>query len=234
MTRLKSGDIAASLRDRVLGGEWAETKVVPNERALSVEYGVARNTIRRAVETLVEEGLVTRHVGRGTLIAQPSPPAKAPDGAKDLVQIVRNLAGTSPLDIMNMRLIIEPQAAAAAAANASATELEAIAQAHDIACETTDKTGFEHWDMQFHQRIFTATRNDLLRNLNEILAIIRTQPRIFQIRRRGFTEAGRLETCRQHQAIVAALNARDTEAAADAMRKHLLVRSQTLFGASNL
>ena len=107
MARLKSGDIATSLRDRVLGGEWTDSGVVPNERALSLQYGVARNTIRRAIESLVEQGLVTRHVGRGTLIADPLTP-DTPDAAKDLVQIVRNLAGTSPLDIMNMRLIIEP------------------------------------------------------------------------------------------------------------------------------
>jgi DNA-binding FadR family transcriptional regulator len=231
MIKLKSGDIAASLRDRILRAEWAS--VVPNERALSLEYGVARNTIRRAIESLVEQGLVTRHVGRGTLIAEPLP-SQAPDEAKDLVQIVRKLAGTSPLDIMNMRLIIEPQAAAAAAANASAFELAAIIEAHEQACAETDALAFEHWDMQLHQRIFMATRNDLLHNLNEILAVIRSQPRISGIRRRGFTEAGRLRTCEQHSAIVAALTARDTEAASDAMRQHLLARSHNLFGASVL
>lgn len=233
MAKLKSGDIAASLRDRVLRGEWADTGVVPNERALSLEYGVARNTIRRAIETLANQGLVTRHVGRGTLIADKLP-SQAPDEAKDLMQIARNLAGTSPLDIMNMRLIIEPQAAAAAAANASASELAAIAQAHEAACATTEMEEFERWDMEFHHRIFTATRNDLLRNLNDILAIIRNQPRIVDIRRRGFSADRRLNTCDQHRAIVAALTSRDTEAASDAMRQHLLSRSRTLFGASVL
>ena len=233
MNKLKSGDIAASLRDRVLGGEWREAKLLPNERALSAEYGVARNTIRRATDALVAEGLVTRHVGRGTLIAD-SLPSEAPVGAKDLVQIVRNLAGTSPLDIMNMRLILEPQAAAAAAANASGSELAAITEAYEQGCAATGMEDFERWDMALHHRIFTATRNDLLRNLNEILAIIRSQPRIVDIRRRGFTEQRRLNTCCQHQAIIAALTARDTEAASEAMRLHLLARSRTFFGASIL
>ena len=85
--------------------------------------------------------------------------------------------------------------------------------------------------MQFHQRIFMATRNDLLPNLNEILAIIRNQPRIAGIRRRGFTEEDRQDTCAQHSAIVAALTARDTEAASEAMRQHLLARNRSLFGA---
>ena len=88
--------------------------------------------------------------------------------------------------------------------------------------------------MRFHQRIFMATRNDLLHNLNEILAIIRSQPRIAGIRRRGFTEEGRLGTCAQHSAIVAALTARDTEVASEAMRQHLLARNRSLFGASIL
>ncbi len=231
MTKLKSGDIATDLRDRVLGGEWAATKVVPNERALSLEYGVARNTIRRAVGVLVAEGLVSRHVGRGTLIGD-SLPAAPPAGAKDLVQIIKNLAGTSPLDIMNIRLIIEPQAAAAAAANASASELAAIVEAHDRASATPVMEEFERWDTAFHHSIFAATRNDLLLNLNTILSIIRSQPRISGIRRRGFTEDTRLKTCTQHQAIVTALIARDTDSASEAMRQHLMARSRTLFGAS--
>jgi DNA-binding FadR family transcriptional regulator len=233
MRRPRSGDIASSLRARIAGGEWDEKRLLPNERALSAEYGVARNTVRRAMLSLVEDGLLARHVGRGTeIIGQRAAPVA--DDGHDLVRIVARLAGTSPLDIMNMRLIIEPEAASSAAANASATELAAITEAHETASATTEMFAFEHWDTVFHQRIFMATRNDLLRNLNDVLTIIRSQPRIAGIRRRGFTEERRRSTCEQHAAVVSALIARDPEGSAEAMRQHLAAHSRHLFGASIL
>lgn len=233
MPRPRSGDIASSLRARIASGEWQAQRLIPNERALSVEYGAARNTVRRAVLSLVDAGLLSRHVGRGTeIIGTPAKPV--PEDGHDLVRIVARLAGTSPLDIMNMRLIIEPEAASSAAANASASELAAIAEAHETAAATVEMFAFEHWDAVFHQRIFMATRNDLLRNLNDVLTIIRSQPRIAGIRRRGFTEERRQSTCAQHASVVSALVSRDPEGAADAMRQHLAARSRHLFGASVL
>jgi DNA-binding FadR family transcriptional regulator len=223
--KAKASDIARSLRERIAAAEWSTTSALPNERALSAEYGVARNTMRRAISTLVEAGLVSRHVGRGTIIH-----AERNDSPDDLAPIVRKLSGTSPLDIMNMRILIEPAAAAAAAANANADEIAGIAAAHRAASAETEMEPFQLWDVAFHERIFAATRNELLRNLSEILAVMRTRGSMVEVRRRGFSEVRRQEYCRQHGAILDAIAARDSEAAAAAMRAHLVAQSGNLFG----
>ena len=41
---------------------------MPPERDLADEFGVARNTVRRAVGFLEDDGTVVRHVGRGTFL----------------------------------------------------------------------------------------------------------------------------------------------------------------------
>lgn len=44
---------------------------IPPERALAEEFGVARMTVRQALDDLVSEGRLQRHQGRGTFVARP-------------------------------------------------------------------------------------------------------------------------------------------------------------------
>lgn len=221
MTKRRSAVISADLRERILTGEWAATRVLPNERELAQAYGVARNTLRKALDDLEAEGLVIRQVGRGTELREPID--------RDLVAIMRQILGSSPLDIMNLRIMIEPPATAMAASNSSGTAIAAILEAHEQACTTDEMVSFEHWDMEFHKRIFAGTRNEFLANLHELLAIVRNREPMVAIRRRHFTLARKRAYCDQHAEVVEALLRRDSEAASTAMRNHLLARTRNLF-----
>ena len=221
MAGLKPVEIAASLKGRIAAGEWSATRKLPNERDLARHYGVARNTLRKAIGDLEAQGLLSRRVGRGTEISEPI------DGS--LITIMRHILGSSPLDIMNLRLMIEPPATAMAATNSSVADIEAIREAHDRACAVGEVESFEHWDREFHRRIFEGSRNEFLANLHEILAIIRNREPMIDIRRRDFSPARKRDYCEQHDEIMRALSIRDAEAAGAAMRRHLTLRSQTLF-----
>jgi GntR family transcriptional regulator len=59
--------IRASIRD----GTWQVGEPIPPETALVERFGVARMTIRQALDGLVREGLVVRARGRGTRVARP-------------------------------------------------------------------------------------------------------------------------------------------------------------------
>src|ERR1700726_3006980 len=56
-------------------GRWQEGDRLPTERQLCTQYRMARNTVRRALEALEAEKLITRHVGRGTFKSYSSSPA---------------------------------------------------------------------------------------------------------------------------------------------------------------
>lgn len=60
--------IADHLAERILGGQFPEGFPLPNEYALSCQYGVSIGTIRSAIEELVEDRLVIRKQGRGTFV----------------------------------------------------------------------------------------------------------------------------------------------------------------------
>ncbi len=60
--------ICDGLREAILSGELAEGTRLPTERALAQELGLNRTTVMNAYNELASEGLVERHVGRGTLV----------------------------------------------------------------------------------------------------------------------------------------------------------------------
>jgi GntR family transcriptional regulator len=62
--------IAAILRARIEAGELAPNRAIPSESRLMQEYGVARETARKAVRVLVAEGLVYVVQGRGAYVTE--------------------------------------------------------------------------------------------------------------------------------------------------------------------
>lgn len=64
------GALAASLRQRIVAGEFAPGDALPNEQALAQAEGVALGTMRRALDLLADQGLVDRVHGKGTFVRQ--------------------------------------------------------------------------------------------------------------------------------------------------------------------
>lgn len=218
----KAPKLGSDLQHRLESGEWLPGDLMPNERALATEYGVARNTVRKVLTQLAEDGLIERQVGRGTVVLD------RPDG--QFTGILDHFLDASPLDILNLRIFIEPHSAEAAARNASSVELEAIIEADAKCAETTDLERYEYWDSQFHKRIHQAAHNAFLTDLFDLLSIIRCQAPMMEIRRRSFTEERRLSYESEHEEILNALKNWDGKAAARAMRNHLMSRRQNYFG----
>lgn len=76
--------VASKLRTRIMAGEWATNARLPTEKALAAQFAVGLNTVRRAVEMLVSEGLVVRRQGSGTYVT----PQRAQQGSRFIGAIV--------------------------------------------------------------------------------------------------------------------------------------------------
>lgn len=59
------------VRERVYSREWGVNEPIPSEHELADMLGVSRGTVRMGVKTLVDEGLLVQHPGRGTFVARP-------------------------------------------------------------------------------------------------------------------------------------------------------------------
>jgi len=222
MPRYKASDISKILKERIEGGIWKSDDTLPNERLLAIEFGVARNTVRSALLNLEEADLISREVGRGTIVKQRT--------SDELRRILERVSGASPLDILNLRMIIEPQVAGSCAVHASAQDLTAIEEANTLAAQSHDLETYEKWDNAFHARIYGSTHNSFLINFFDLLAVVRYRVPIMAIRKRAFSEERRLNYCDQHNQILSALKSRNAIAASEAMRNHLATRRKNYFG----
>lgn len=63
--------VADAIRDRIRSGRWPGNYKLKAEVDLATELGVSRGTMRQALQSLVQEGLLTQVQGRGTFVRAP-------------------------------------------------------------------------------------------------------------------------------------------------------------------
>jgi GntR family transcriptional regulator len=66
------------LRRKIFAGKFSREKSLPSEDTLAAEYKVSRITVRQALASLEQEGLVIRQRGRGTFVSEKVKPLKLP------------------------------------------------------------------------------------------------------------------------------------------------------------
>lgn len=64
--------IEQDMRKRVVQGDWTPGMMIPSRKSLSTEYGVDLRTVQRAIASLLDDGTLTAHGGRGTFVRQES------------------------------------------------------------------------------------------------------------------------------------------------------------------
>ena len=126
------------LRQLIASGGLGAGGRIPPERTLANEMGVGRRSLRRALEILEQEGQITRHQGRGTFVQDKSAPVAAPtvlrarDGdlavasAMSAIPFDRILEFTNPLEVIEVRLAVEPVIARLAALRASQSDIRRL------------------------------------------------------------------------------------------------------------
>lgn len=205
------------VRKRIADGTWPAGYRLPAERDLVEQFGIARNTLRKVMDDLEGQGLITRHVGRGTFVA--ATPAPASNGAESLLQRIH---GASPAEVMELRLLIEPQFVELAATRASGRDLQQIVHCLDESEKAGSVLEFEYWDGMLHQAILSAAHNNLLTDLYDAINGVRKQPEWESLKQRSLTPERLTHYRTQHRTIVDALLQRDAQAASSAIREHLL------------
>ncbi|MBN8887208.1 MAG: GntR family transcriptional regulator [Rudaea sp.] len=64
--------LSNELREGILSGRWNPGDTLPSEPELCRQYGISRGTVVRAIEMLIQEGLVQRRQGAGTYVSRPT------------------------------------------------------------------------------------------------------------------------------------------------------------------
>lgn len=207
--------IAERLRTDIVGGAFGRDGRLPTERDLADRFGVARNTVRRAINDLRDEGLVVRHVGRGTFLAGRDAVGSV------LAPSAMAVADISPRDLIEARLLIEPAVAAAAAANATEADVLKLVQAHDASAATEEMETFERHDAEIHKLLFAMAQNQVVVAIDRMLAGLRANADWLAAKRRAYSPALKARYVAQHAEIVEAVRQRSPKSARAAMTAHL-------------
>ncbi|HEX2940479.1 MAG TPA: GntR family transcriptional regulator [Rhodopila sp.] len=205
-------------------GRWGEGEKLPTERELGVQYGVARNTVRRAPKALEAEGLILRHAGRGTFRAPSSLSANPFEVDPEAL---------SSAEVMECRLMFEPALGSLAVLRATQTDFDRLDACLGGAEDARDVSGFEYWDAKLHDTIAAATRNHTIIAIARALALARARLKTewSRLKARSMTPEHRIMLHAQHRAIVDALRHRDRDETQKLLCGHILYVRGRLFGA---
>lgn len=203
---------------------WLDTAALPEdgrlpaEREIAVRLGVARGEVRKAMAVLEAEGRVWRRVGKGTFATRAGAPPAAGEGRGSVAELAD---ATSPPEAMEARLILEPEIARRAALRATAGQLAELRRLAVEMRAVRSWTEYEELDFRFHELIAEAAGNRLLAEVERLVNGVRRAVVWGHLARRPVGPSPDYHSFDEHDAIVAALSARDRRGAAEAMRRHL-------------
>ncbi|WP_377296160.1 FadR/GntR family transcriptional regulator [Rhizobium sp. SGZ-381] len=214
------------LRALLHEGDFGADGKLPTERALSERLGIGRRAVRQALEVLEAEGAVWRRQGSGTFVGQ------RPDTLAGEVGAI--VAGTDFMEIMEVRLRIEPQLAQLAALRAKPSELVRMRELAVKITKSDDADARELWDGALHRQIAQSARNRLFLTIFDVINHVRQNEAWQNIRERARTDNGINLAYAQHADIIDAIASRDPARAGEAMRQHLLMLQERLIRATSL
>jgi DNA-binding GntR family transcriptional regulator len=189
-------EVAELLRQRIFSRELEPGSWI-DELKIAEEYGISRTPLREALKVLAAEGLVTMKVRRGAYVTEVSD--------KDLA------------DVYHLLALLESDAAGVVARKASDAEMEELQALHDeLEATHRQRDRFFAINERFHMRLLEIADNrwrmQMVTDLRKVMKLNRHN---------SLLKAGRIEdSLDEHRALMAALQARQGELAAQRMQEH--------------
>ncbi|HSO97975.1 MAG TPA: FadR/GntR family transcriptional regulator [Solirubrobacteraceae bacterium] len=214
--------VAEQVRRHVALRLIAPGEALPPERELAATFGVGRPTIQHALRLLEADRLVEARRGRhgGTFVSQPAENARAMDEL-----LTRLLHERSELeDALAYRRLIEPRVAREAARTRTRDDLAAISGAIAAMASATSEPDYMRHDTEFHLGVARATHNRFLLSAIEDVRLCLNDA--MSLLPESDTWHRRLSG--EHEAILAAIKARDGDAAEHAMDLHVAASELSL------
>ncbi|MBV8453023.1 MAG: FadR family transcriptional regulator [Deltaproteobacteria bacterium] len=192
---------------------------LPAERVIAESLGASRATVRNALRMLEKRELVRRRVGSGTFVLR---------GVGD----ERNIAEiTSPLELIDVRLAVEPEIARLAVLHGNARD---IREMMDVLAELerigSDFDRFTELDVAFHLSLANATHNPLLVWIYREINSVRRHAQWHAVLDKVLTPQRMKEYNQEHRILFEMLRGRDADGAVKVITNHLVEAQRDLIG----
>lgn len=211
-------DICAAIRDRLASGQLKPGDKLPAERLLAEQLGVGRNALREALRSLEMAGVIELRIGAkgGAFICEGDPA-----GLTQVIEDLLYLGAFSMASLTEARVLMMDTVVRLACQRATPEQLVALADNIELTARLTrsgrlaDRVGNT---IDFYRLLALCTHNPVLETLVASLTHILMKFVQIRIAAGGTPQPGLVETRREFYAL---LLARDADAAAAHMRRHL-------------
>ncbi|EJL79896.1 GntR family transcriptional regulator [Variovorax sp. Varisp85] len=189
-------EVAELLRQRIFRRELEPGSWI-DELKLAEEYGISRTPLREALKVLAAEGLVTMKVRRGAYVTEVS--------EQDLA------------DVYHLLSLLESDAAGVVAERATDAQRAELKALHaELEAAVGNREHFFAINERFHMQLLAIANNkwrdQMVADLRKVMKLNRHN---------SLLKAGRIaESLAEHRSVMAAIEARDAEAAMARMREH--------------
>ncbi|MGA0597495.1 GntR family transcriptional regulator [Enterovirga sp. CN4-39] len=199
-------EVADRIRELIREGE-LEPRARVNELELSERFGISRTPLREAIKILATEGLLELLPNKGARVASISP-----EETDEMIEVVAGLEGTAAE--LACRLITDE-------------EIDAIAERHTRMVEAFragDNVAYFTLNREIHEAIMAASRNATLQGIYATLS-----GRIQRARYAAHKTPEQWQRAlEEHEDMLRLLKARDGEALAALMRRHIRGKAELI------
>jgi DNA-binding FadR family transcriptional regulator len=186
---------------------------LPPERQLCAMLQVSRSVLRDGLDELEQAGRIWRHVGKGTFVGG------RPQSVQSRAEALG--AGTTLSELLEARMVIEPQVARLAALRAEPSDLDLMQRYDACAVKAEDWATWDRWDELLHRAIAEASGNGpMISAVDQIIRIKKHTPWTIT-RAKTFVPALKERYSSEHRAVLDAIANHDPQAAEQAMDRHI-------------
>lgn len=215
LSNIKSTLLAEQVQEQlyqyILDNHYEIGTKIPNEFELARYFGVGRSTIREAVKLLISKGVLEVRRGSGTYVISTTPADLDPLG---LQKIEDKMA--LALDLVNVRIMLEPGIAEMAALNATPEDIKKLRDLCDqVEIRIKNGSSYIKENIAFHTCVAECAKNKVV---EQLIPIIDTAVLMFvNVTHTRLKE----ETIMTHRAVVDAIADHDSIGARSAMMMHM-------------
>lgn len=215
--------IAKQIRNQIEYGNLKPGDRLPPERSLAENFGTSRATVREALRALEIIGMIDSRVGQGTFIKTSS--------LSEIDHLLSEIeTQTSPLEVFEARLAIEPYLGKLASMNSTKEDVDHLERCINEMSKSVDSfSDFEHWDGEFHQAIAQASKNGLLIRFTSIINNVRMETLWGSMKKRSLTPERIAVYQKEHLDILNAIKDRNGTLTGKTIFNHIMNVKRNFF-----
>ncbi|MEK5101690.1 FadR/GntR family transcriptional regulator [Cytobacillus sp. FSL M8-0252] len=212
-----SAQVLEQLNEKIKSKEFPPNQPLPSENELAKLFGVSRAPVREALSVLSASGIIESRQGGRSYVKE-----------LHLVDMMDRLtlqyiSLEEVFELLELRMIMETEAAALAANRRDSSDLEKIKKALKGLEETLtnpDEVGLQA-DLDFHKYMIEATKNSFMVGVMDNIGDLYRKAVAFSLKKNLGLQRKRESVYLEHEAIYKAIESQDEENARKAMKNHL-------------